>query len=64
MDNVWVVLQVAEVRGLAGPVAAAEDESRRVVKLEMVDQRGQKDRLPGPPWPDHADPALNRLPPN
>src|SRR5205085_1923657 len=54
--------QLAEVGGLARPVAAAEDEPRRVVGLQVVDQGGEEDRLPGPARPDDADPALDRLP--
>src|SRR5205085_11676702 len=55
--------QLAEVGGLAGVVAATEDEPGRVVELQVVDEGREEDRLPGPARPDDADAALDRLPP-
>src|SRR5262245_2188364 len=62
--DMGIVLQIAEVTGLTEPVAATEDESRRVVKLQAIDHGRQGDRLPGPARTDDADAAFNRFPPS
>ena len=53
--------QLAEFSHLSGCAPVAEMEVTRIVARKMVDERSQKNRLPGPAGTQDADPSLGGL---